>query len=88
MNVLEIKGSLHDIISKIDDKNLLLKMFEALQDVIMFQETDVEWTSAQQKQLEEAIKGINRSFNSGSTREVRTVLGGFFSMMLFFSVTK
>lgn len=56
MNVLEIKGSLHDIISKVDDKNLLLKMFEAFQDIIRFQETDMDLTPAQQKELEAAIK--------------------------------
>ena len=49
MNVLEIKGSLHDIISKVEDKSLLLKMFEAFQDIIRFQETDNILTPAQQK---------------------------------------
>ena len=56
MNVLEIKGSLHDIISKVEDKNLLLKMFDAFQDVIRFQETDADLTPDQQKQLEAAIE--------------------------------
>ena len=56
MNVLEIKGSLHDIISKVEDKNLLLKMFDAFQDVLRFQDTDFQLTHDQQKQLEAAIE--------------------------------
>ena len=56
MNVLEIKGSLHDIISKVEDKNLLLKMFDAFQDVLRFQDTDFQLTNDQQKQLEAAIE--------------------------------
>ena len=56
MNVLEIKGSLHDIISNVDDKSLLLKMFEAFQDIIRFQDTDNDLTPLQQEQLEVAIK--------------------------------
>ena len=56
MNVLEIKGSLHDIISKVEDKNLLLKMFDAFQDVLRFQDTDFQLTDDQQKQLEAAIE--------------------------------
>ena len=56
MNVLEIKGSLHDIISKVEDKNLLLKMFDAFQDIIRFQDTDFQLTHDQQKQLEAAIE--------------------------------
>ena len=56
MNVLEIKGSLHDIISKVEDKNLLLKMFDAFQDIIRFQDTDMDLTPDQQKQLEVAIE--------------------------------
>ena len=56
MNVLEIKGSLHDIISKVEDKNLLLKMFDAFQDILRFQDTDFQLTDDQQKQLEAAIE--------------------------------
>lgn len=56
MNVLEIKGSLHDIISQVDDKSLLLKMFESYQDIIRFQDTDGDLTPVQQAELEEAIK--------------------------------
>ena len=56
MNVLEIKGSLHDIISKVEDKNLLLRMFDAFQDIIRFQDTELELTDDQQKQLEAAIE--------------------------------
>ncbi len=56
MNVLEIKGSLHDIISKVDDKNLLLRIFEAFQEVVIFQDNDIELTPAQQAQLEKAIE--------------------------------
>ena len=56
MNVLEIKGSLHDIISKVEDKNLLLRMFDAFQDIIRFQDTELELTGEQQKQLEAAIE--------------------------------
>lgn len=56
MNVLEIKGSLHDIISQVDDKNLLLRMFESYQDIIRFQDTDSDLTLLQQTELEEAIK--------------------------------
>ena len=55
MNVLEIKGSLHELISRVEDKSMLLKMFEAIQDVARFQDTDVELTSAQQAELEAAI---------------------------------
>lgn len=56
MNVLEIKGSLHDIISKVDDKNLLLRILEAFQEVVIFQDNDIELTPAQQAQLEKAIE--------------------------------
>ena len=56
MNVLEIKGSLHDIIAQVDDKSLLLRMFESFQDIIRFQDTDTDLTPIQQEELEEAIK--------------------------------
>ena len=56
MNVLEIKGSLHDIIAQVDDKSLLLRMFESFQDIIRFQDTDNDLTPIQQEELEEAIK--------------------------------
>ena len=60
MNVLEIKGSLHDIISKVDDKSLLLKLFEAFQDIIRFQDTDDVLTPIQQKQLEHLLDDIKK----------------------------
>jgi hypothetical protein len=56
MNVLEIKGSLHDIISQINDKSLLMKMFESFQDIIKFQDTDNDLIPIQQAELEAAIK--------------------------------
>ena len=55
MNVLEIKGSLHDLISQVEDKGMLLKMYEAFQEVLRFQDTDIELTPAQQVELEKAI---------------------------------
>lgn len=63
MNVLEIKGSLHDIISKAEDKNLLLRMFDALQDVVRFNNEDYELTPTQQAELEAAIQ---ESFNDAN----------------------
>jgi hypothetical protein len=56
MNVLEIKGSLHEIISQVNDKSLLMKMFESFQDIIRFQDTGNDLTSIQQAELEAAIK--------------------------------
>ncbi len=56
MNVLEIKGSLHNIIAKVDDKNLLLNMFEALQEILTHKETEYQLTVEEQAELESAIE--------------------------------
>jgi hypothetical protein len=56
MNVLEIKSSLHDIISQVEGKSLLLRMFEAFQDIIRFQDSDSDLTPIQQAELEEAMR--------------------------------
>ena len=56
MNVLEIKGSLYDIISKVEDKNLLLRIYDALEDVVKFNSQDSELSPTQQAALEAAIQ--------------------------------
>ena len=56
MNVLEIKGSLYDLISKVEDKNLLLRLYDALEEIVKFNNQDYELTPAQQAELEAAIQ--------------------------------
>ena len=56
MNVLEIKGSLYDIISKVEDKNLLLRIYDALEDVVKFNSQDSELSPTQQAALEAALE--------------------------------
>ncbi len=56
MNVLEIKGSLHEMISKAEDKNLLLRLYDAMEAVVKFNSQDYELTPTQQAELEAAIQ--------------------------------
>ena len=72
MNVLELKGSLHELIAKTDDENRLARMFEAYQ--VIVEETEVDWwdelTPEQQTALEASLAETENSSKLTSHEEV------------------
>jgi TRAP-type C4-dicarboxylate transport system substrate-binding protein len=75
MSTLEIKGGLLDMISKINDKKLLLEVHQLLSDLMeqRIAQTDFwdELSTQQQKQLDEAI---SESYEAANLISHETVL--------------
>ncbi len=60
MSVLEIKGGLHELISKVNDKQLLKQLHELFIEIITLNASKTDFwedlTTAQQKELEKAVE--------------------------------
>ncbi len=72
MNVLELKGGLHELIAKINDKELLIKANEILRDLIKLDEPDWwdELPSDIQNKIDESLVDIENEANLVSHEEV------------------
>ncbi len=67
MNILELKGGLHDLIAKIEDEELLQRMYEAVLKVV-HQNLDKadfwdELSPEQQQELEDSLKASEDETN-------------------------
>jgi len=67
MSTLELKGGMYELISKINDEEVLIKLYEMIGEVVAqnLEETDFwdELTQEQQKELELAIQESHNQEN-------------------------
>jgi TRAP-type C4-dicarboxylate transport system substrate-binding protein len=62
MSTLEVKGGMYEMISKVNDKKLLMQLYELISDIIAQNLSDTDfWDELSESQKEELEKAIQES---------------------------
>ncbi len=78
MNALELKGSLHELIAKVNDASLLAELHLLIREFIQQKKEDSDWwddlTPEQQKELQLAIDESYDEANLVSNEEAQAMI--------------
>ncbi len=78
MNTLELKGSIYELVSKVNDVQLLEELYFLIQEFIQQKKSSGDWwdslTDSEQSELEEAIKASYDENNWVTNEEARETI--------------
>lgn len=78
MSNLEIKGGLYEMISKVNDKKLLMQLYELITDIVTQNLSDTDfWDELSENQKEELEKAIQESHDDKNLIEHEVVINKF-----------
>ena len=75
MSTLEIKGGLYEMISKVNDEKLLMKLYELIADIVTQNLSDTDyWDELSDNQKKELENAIQESYDSKNLVEHEIVI--------------
>lgn len=78
MSTLEIKGGLYEMISKVNDEKLLMKLYELIADIVTQNLSDTDyWDELSDNQKEELENAIQESYDNKNLVEHEIVINKY-----------
>jgi len=78
MSTLEIKGGLYEMISKVNDEKLLMKLYELIADIVTQNLSDTDyWDELSDNQKEELENAIQESYDNTNLVEHEIVINKY-----------